>query len=182
MVILSWLFSLPKQPVLIHHALHQTVWWRFLPWDWKMKKVPCIFSTMNTLYNFRQDNCKAFLPYVIGLSHVRSLIYSFARHKIGPSNISRTVLRITFVQYLIAFFSRPEATSNVISNTFVEPVIPNNNVWNLVILGQSVLEIHDCLTLLRTITTTQADGPYDNRAKRRLAASKLRIPWSKKKD
>ena len=40
-------------------------------------------------------------------------------------------------------------------------------VLNLVILCQTFLEIYDCLTLLRT--TTPADGPYDNRAKRRLA-------------
>ena len=34
------------------------------------------------------------------------------------------------------------------------------------ILGQTVLEICDCLALLRTSTTTPADGPYDNKAKR----------------
>ena len=31
-------------------------------------------------------------------------------------------------------------------------------------LSQNVLEIYDCLTLLRTTTSTPADGPYDNRA------------------
>ena len=54
---------------------------------------------------------------------------------------------------------------------------------NLVIVGQTVLEIYDCLTLFRTTTTTattttQADGPYDNRAKRpakrRFASQSLR--------
>ena len=34
-----------------------------------------------------------------------------------------------------------------------------------VIPGQTVLEIYDFLTSLRT-TTTQADGPYDKRTKR----------------
>ena len=29
------------------------------------------------------------------------------------------------------------------------------------------LEIYDCLNLLQTTTTTPADGPYDNTAKRR---------------
>ena len=38
------------------------------------------------------------------------------------------VLCITFVQYLIAFCSRQEATSNVISSRFVGPVIPDNSV------------------------------------------------------
>ena len=41
-------------------------------------------------------------------------------------------------------------------------------------LGQTVLEIYDCLTLLRTTTTTPADGAYDNRAKRRLVAFGLK--------
>ena len=34
-----------------------------------------------------------------------------------------TVLRITFVHYFIAFCSRPEATSDVLSGKFVGPVI-----------------------------------------------------------
>ena len=38
------------------------------------------------------------------------------------------VLRITFVQYLIAFNSRPEVTSDVISGGFLEPVFPDNCV------------------------------------------------------
>ena len=37
-------------------------------------------------------------------------------------------LRITFVHYLIAFGSRPEATSDAISGRFVGPVIPDNRV------------------------------------------------------
>ena len=38
------------------------------------------------------------------------------------------VLRITFVQYLIAFCSRLEATSDLISGRFVGTLIPNNRV------------------------------------------------------
>ena len=33
-----------------------------------------------------------------------------------------------FVQYLIAFFSRPEATSDVISGRFVRTVVPDKQV------------------------------------------------------
>ena len=44
------------------------------------------------------------------------------RWPVGP------VLRNTFVQYLFAFYSRPEATSDVISDTFVGPVISDNRV------------------------------------------------------
>ena len=40
--------------------------------------------------------------------------------------------------------------------------------FDLVIVGETVLEIYDFLTLLRT--TTPTDGPCDNRAKRRRAA------------
>ena len=36
------------------------------------------------------------------------------------------VLRTTFVQYLITFYSRPEATSDAISSRFVGPIIPDN--------------------------------------------------------
>ena len=38
------------------------------------------------------------------------------------------VLRITFVQYLIAFFSRLEVTSDVISGKFLGPVVSDNRV------------------------------------------------------
>ena len=38
------------------------------------------------------------------------------------------VLCITFVQYLIAFCRRPEATNNVISGKFVGSVISDNRV------------------------------------------------------
>ena len=38
------------------------------------------------------------------------------------------VLRITFVQDLIAFYNRPEATSDVISGKFVGPVVRDNRV------------------------------------------------------
>ena len=41
---------------------------------------------------------------------------------------TRPVLRITFVQYLIAFYSRQEETSDVISGSFVGPVNPDNDV------------------------------------------------------
>ena len=37
-------------------------------------------------------------------------------------------LRITFVQYFIAFRSRPEATSDVISGSFPGHVVPDNRV------------------------------------------------------
>ena len=57
------------------------------------------------------------------------------------------VLRITFVQYLIAFRSRPEAASNVISGANVGQVGMDASVKKLVILGQTVLEIYDCLAL-----------------------------------
>ena len=33
-----------------------------------------------------------------------------------------------FVQYLIAFCSRPEATSDVITGRFVESIVPENHV------------------------------------------------------
>ena len=41
-----------------------------------------------------------------------------------------SVLRITFVQYLIAFSRRPGAitTGDVMSGTFVGPVVPDNHV------------------------------------------------------
>ena len=38
------------------------------------------------------------------------------------------VLRITLVQNLIAFCSRPEVTCDVISGSFVGPVVPDNRV------------------------------------------------------
>ena len=38
------------------------------------------------------------------------------------------VLRITFVQHLIAFYSRPEVTSNVISGKFVRQVVSDKHV------------------------------------------------------
>ena len=38
------------------------------------------------------------------------------------------VLRVTFVQYLTAFCSRPEVMSDVISGGFVGPVVPDNRV------------------------------------------------------
>ena len=41
---------------------------------------------------------------------------------------ARPVLRIIFVQYLIACCSRPEANSAVISGMFVLPVVPDNPV------------------------------------------------------
>ena len=41
---------------------------------------------------------------------------------------ARPVLRITFVQYFIAFCSRPEVMSDVISGRFVGPAIPDNRV------------------------------------------------------
>ena len=47
------------------------------------------------------------------------LFYSLAA---GP------VLRITFVQNLIAFCSGPEATGDVISGRFMGPVVPDNRV------------------------------------------------------
>ena len=44
------------------------------------------------------------------------------------SLVRRTRLRITFVQYLIAFSSGPEVTSNAISGKFVGPVVSDNHV------------------------------------------------------
>ena len=41
---------------------------------------------------------------------------------------TRFRLRISFVQYLVAFCSRPEVTSDVMSNRFVGPVVPDNRV------------------------------------------------------
>ena len=38
------------------------------------------------------------------------------------------VLRISFVQYLIAFCSQPEVTSDIISSRFVGQVVPDNRV------------------------------------------------------
>ena len=38
------------------------------------------------------------------------------------------ILCITFVQNLIAFYSRPEASSNVVSGRFVGPVVPKKHV------------------------------------------------------
>ena len=38
------------------------------------------------------------------------------------------ILGITFVQYLIAFCSRPEENSDVTSSKFVGPVVPDNHV------------------------------------------------------
>ena len=42
--------------------------------------------------------------------------------------LARHVLRITFVQDLIAFFSRPEVTSDVIYGRFVVPVVYDNRL------------------------------------------------------
>ena len=39
---------------------------------------------------------------------------------------ARRVLR-SFVQYLIVFFSRPEATSDVVSGMLVRPIVPNKH-------------------------------------------------------
>ena len=65
---------------------------------------------------------------------------------------------------------RPEAYSDVISGVAVDPTGVKVHIkFNLLILGQTVLEIYDCFTLLRTTTTTPADGLYDNRAKRHIA-------------
>ena len=41
---------------------------------------------------------------------------------------SRVTLRITFVQYFVAFCSRPEATGDVISSGFVGSIIPDSRV------------------------------------------------------
>ena len=49
------------------------------------------------------------------------------------------VLR-TFVQYLIAFCSRPETASDVISGRFVGSIVPNKHVTNLVIVAKTALE------------------------------------------
>ena len=62
---------------------------------------------------------------------------------------------------------RPEAYSDVISGVVVDPT----DVKVSVKFGNSrsnLVEIYDCLTFLRTRTTTTTpdDGPYDNRAKR----------------
>ena len=38
------------------------------------------------------------------------------------------VLRITFVQYVIAFCSRPKLTSDIVSGRFMGPVVPDNPV------------------------------------------------------
>ena len=65
----------------------------------------------------------------------------------------------------------PEVVSDVISGVAGHDVCMQLCA-NLVILGQPVLGIYDCLTLLQTTrtttTTTPADGPYDNRAKHRV--------------
>ena len=47
---------------------------------------------------------------------------------ICPGQTTGPVLRTTFVQYLIAFCSRLEATSAVISDRFVGTVVPGNHV------------------------------------------------------
>ena len=66
---------------------------------------------------------------------------------------------------------RPEVVSDVISGVVVDPTGMKVRGKKWVILGQTVLEIYECLTLLRTTTTTTtpADGPNDNRAKLRFA-------------
>ena len=62
---------------------------------------------------------------------------------------------------------RPEECSDVISGVGADP----RGAKFCVKLGQTVLEIYHCITLLRTtITMTQADGAHGNTAKRRLAA------------
>ena len=63
------------------------------------------------------------------------LFYSLAGRPAGP------VLRITFVQYLIAFCSRPEVTRDVISGANVGLVGLEVHVIFFVILGQTVLEV-----------------------------------------
>ena len=56
---------------------------------------------------------------------------------------------------------QPEVVSDDISGVVEDPTGVKVRE-NLVILGQTVVEIYDCLSLLRTTTTTQADGPYGN--------------------
>ena len=59
--------------------------------------------------------------------------------------VAGSILR-TFVQYSIVFGARPEATSDVISDVVVDQAGTNVHE-NLVVLGQTVLEIYDPLTL-----------------------------------
>ena len=42
--------------------------------------------------------------------------------------LAGSVLRITFVQYLITFHSQPEEMSEVISSRFLRPMVPDNRV------------------------------------------------------
>ena len=58
----------------------------------------------------------------------------------------RTRFTHHFVQYLTAICSRPEATSDVISGGVIDPTGVKVRV-ELVILGQTVLEIYDTFTL-----------------------------------
>ena len=43
-------------------------------------------------------------------------------------SLAGLVLRTTFVQYLFAFCSRPETTSEVISGRFGGPIVPETHV------------------------------------------------------
>ena len=63
-------------------------------------------------------------------------------------------------------------------------VSPSHTWWWLLVVkcgdsrSKRSRDIYNCLTLWRTTTTTrttQADGPYENRAKRRIAAFCLKI-------
>ena len=65
-----------------------------------------------------------------------------------------------FARFLNFDNCQPEVYSDVISGVVVAPKDVKVPV-KMVTLGQTVLETYDCLTLLRTTTTTTADGPYD---------------------
>ena len=68
------------------------------------------------------------------------------------------------MQYLIAFHSRPEVGSDVISGEVVDPASLKVRVK----YGDSRSNRSRDIRTTPTTTTTPADGPYDNRAKLNL--------------
>ena len=62
----------------------------------------------------------------MSVQHVGGLAKTVA--DIFDSLATELVLRTTFVHYLIAFCSRPEATGDVISGKYMRPVVLDNHV------------------------------------------------------
>ena len=131
MVVFGSLLVLNKQEA--HQLVGQEI---AAPLKFDPKHLEAAFSTVLTNFDKCRSEVAGDIISSVAVYYVgRDVRATFGEPRLNSGRIillffllARPVLRITFVQYLIAFCSQPEATSDVISGVFVGSVIPDNRV------------------------------------------------------